>query len=143
MLLLHVNFFFISFRSSSSSNCLLISHLSLSLFSLSLSSLCSLSQSSLLPFLITLASLPSLLFFLSIICPPKIKTSTFIQLVYLAKPLARGYSTLPSPCYYNDFLLLLLSDSFVTQISFTHREIDKYIMCSNVLNIFIIFKACI
>ena len=53
--------------------------------SLSLSPLCSLSQSSLFSLSsFPLASVPSLLAFWSIVCP-KIKTSCFIQLVYLAK----------------------------------------------------------
>ena len=69
--------------SSSSSNCHLNSLLSPSLFSLSLSSLCSLSQCSLFSLSsFPLASPPSLR---SILCPPKIKTSSFIHLVYLAK----------------------------------------------------------
>ena len=59
--------------------------LSVSHFSLSPSSHCSLSQSSLsFPF----SHFPYPLnhpFFLTILCPPKIKTSSFIQLVYLAK----------------------------------------------------------
>ena len=53
--------------------------------SLSLSPLCSLSQSSLFSLsLFPLASVPSLLAFWSIVCT-KINTSCFIQLVYLAK----------------------------------------------------------
>ena len=69
---------------STSSNC----HLSslLSLFSLSLSSLCSLSQSSLFSLsAFPLTSPPSLLSLLINSCPLKITTSSFIQLVYLAK----------------------------------------------------------